>query len=92
MSRNRKRKSSLTVKAAAGVGAAVLAVGIAAVTVTTSQAATENCAGLEQALKNNQNFIAGQQANPDAQSEARIANRQAVIANIEQRLQAAGCQ
>lgn len=89
---SRKRKSSLKVKAAAGLGAAVLAVGIAAVTVSTSQAATENCAGLQQALQNNENFIAQQKANPDAQSEARIANRQAVIDNIQQRLQAAGCQ
>nr|WP_307855771.1 hypothetical protein [Kibdelosporangium banguiense] len=51
----------------------------------------ESCAGLDQALKNNQNFIAGQQANPDAQSQARIANRQAVIDLIQQRRQAAGC-
>lgn len=88
---SRKRKSGLKYKAIAGVGAAVLAVGIAAVTVNTSQAA-ENCAGLDQALQNNQNFIAAQQANPDAQSEARIANRQAVIDLIQQRRQAAGCQ
>jgi hypothetical protein len=51
----------------------------------------ESCAGLDQALKNNQNFIAGQKANPDAQSEARIANRQAVVDLIQQRRQAAGC-
>lgn len=91
MSRNRKRKSGLTYKAIAGVGAAVLAAAITAVTVNTSQAA-ENCAGLDQALKNNQSFIAAQQANPDAQSEARIANRQAVVDLIQQRRQAAGCQ
>lgn len=89
---SRKRKSSLKVKAFAGVGAAVLAVGIAAATVGTSQAATEDCAGLDQALQNNQNFIAQQQANPDAQSEARIANRQAVVDLIQQRRQAAGCE
>jgi hypothetical protein len=51
----------------------------------------ESCAGLDQALKNNQNFIAGQKANPDAQSEARIANRQAVVDLIQSRRQAAGC-
>ena len=51
----------------------------------------ENCAGLDQALQNNLNFIAGQQAKPDAQSAARIANRQAVVNNIQQRRQAAGC-
>ncbi|WP_314172325.1 hypothetical protein [Streptomyces winkii] len=88
---SRKRKSSLRVKALAGVGAAVLAAGITAVSVGTSQAG-EACAGLDQALQNNQNFIAQQKANPDAQSEARIANRQAVVDLIQQRRQAAGCQ
>jgi membrane protease subunit (stomatin/prohibitin family) len=90
MSRNRKRKLSLKHKVVAGVGAAALAVGVAAVTVSTSQAG-EACAGLDQALQNNQNFIAAQKANPDAQSDARIANRQAVVDLIQQRRQAAGC-
>ncbi|MFC6015582.1 hypothetical protein ACFP2T_05155 [Plantactinospora solaniradicis] len=53
--------------------------------------AGENCAGLDTALRNNLNFIAGQQANPDAQSEARIANRQAVVDLIQQRRATAGC-
>jgi hypothetical protein len=78
-------------KVVAGVSAVAMVAGIAAVTVSTSQAA-EACAGLDQALQNNQNFIAAQKANPDAQSEARIANRQAVIDLIQQRRQAAGCQ
>jgi hypothetical protein len=51
----------------------------------------ESCAGLDQALRNNLNFIAGQQANPDAQSAARIENRQAVVDLIQQRREAAGC-
>ena len=51
----------------------------------------ESCAGLDKALQNNLNFIAGQQANPDANSAARIANRQAVVDLIQQRRQAAGC-
>nr|WP_232328323.1 septal ring lytic transglycosylase RlpA family protein [Kibdelosporangium sp. MJ126-NF4] len=51
----------------------------------------ESCAGLDKALQNNLNFIAGQRANPDAQSAARIANRQAVVDLIQQRRQAAGC-
>ncbi|WP_370467756.1 hypothetical protein [Lentzea flava] len=57
------------------------------------QAATsgEDCGGLDKALQNNLNFIAGQKANPDAQSEARIANRQAVVDLIQQRRKAAGC-
>ena len=56
-----------------------------------SNAATENCGGLDTALQNNLTFIAGQQANPDAQSAARIANRQAVVDLIQQRRQVAGC-
>jgi hypothetical protein len=51
----------------------------------------ESCAGLDQALQNNLNFIAGQQANPDSQSAARIENRQAVVDLIQQRRKAAGC-
>ncbi|MEV4318725.1 hypothetical protein [Actinocrispum sp. NPDC049592] len=51
----------------------------------------EDCGGLDQALKNNLNFIAGQQANPDSQSAARIANRQAVVDQIQSRRKAAGC-
>jgi hypothetical protein len=56
-----------------------------------SQGSGESCAGLDKALQNNQNFIAGQQANPDANSAGRIANRQAVIDLIQQRRAAAGC-
>ncbi|MET9229215.1 hypothetical protein [Lentzea sp. NPDC003310] len=58
------------------------------------QAATsgEDCGGLDKALQNNLTFIAGQKSNPDAQSEARIANRQAVVDLIQQRRKAAGCQ
>lgn len=55
------------------------------------QGSGESCAALDTALQNNQNFIAGQQTNPDAQSNARIANRQAVIDLIQQRREAAGC-
>ncbi|MFD7298096.1 hypothetical protein ACFV9W_32835 [Streptomyces sp. NPDC059897] len=49
------------------------------------------CDGLTTALANNQKFIDGQQANPDAQSEARIANREAVIAEIKRKQAASGC-
>ncbi|WP_416234352.1 hypothetical protein [Lentzea sp. NEAU-D7] len=57
------------------------------------QAATsgEDCGGLDKALQNNLSFIAGQKASPDSQSEARIANRQAVVDLIQQRRKAAGC-
>src|SRR5918994_546800 len=63
--------------------------GIALATGTSN--AAESCQGLDTALQNNLNFIAGQQANPDANSAGRIANRQAVVDLIEQRRQAAGC-
>ncbi|WP_439664771.1 hypothetical protein ACSHWB_42680 [Lentzea sp. HUAS TT2] len=57
------------------------------------QAATsgEDCGGLDKALQNNLSFIAGQKSAPDSQSEARIANRQAVVDLIQQRRKAAGC-
>ncbi|XIJ19070.1 hypothetical protein JNUCC0626_04250 [Lentzea sp. JNUCC 0626] len=43
-------------------------------------------------MQNNLSFIAGQKSAPDSQSEARIANRQAVVDLIQQRRKAAGCQ
>jgi hypothetical protein len=70
--------------------AVVLAAGIIFLSIRSSSAG-ESCAGLDTALQNNLNFIAGQQANPDAQSDARIANRQAVVNLIQQRRKAAGC-
>jgi hypothetical protein len=74
------------------IGVAALAIVGGAFAVSTGiSSAGENCTGLDQALQNNLNFIAGQQANPDAQSAARIANRQAVVDLIQQRRQAAGC-
>ena len=47
--------------------------------------AGESCQGLDTALRNNLNFIAGQRAHPDANSAARIANRQAVVDLVQQR-------
>ncbi|GIG85124.1 RlpA-like double-psi beta-barrel domain-containing protein [Plantactinospora endophytica] len=81
---SRGRKIFLGVAAAALLGGA-LAVG------TGLGNAGESCAGLDTALRNNLNFIAGQQANPDAQSAARIENRQAVVDLIQQRRATAGC-
>jgi len=82
-------------RAAIGLAAIVAVTGLAAaafaLSTTDSQAATENCAGLDTALQNNLSFIAGQQASPDAQSDARIANRQAVVDQIQQRRAVAGC-
>ncbi|MEW2046996.1 hypothetical protein [Streptomyces sp. NPDC005476] len=102
MSRRRtlgtKKKIALLVSAAAVAGAGAFAMA------STSNASqdTQNantlsagdstvCGGLATALGNNQKFIEGQKANPDAQSAARIANREAVIAQIKVQQQASGC-
>ncbi|MFB7506619.1 hypothetical protein [Streptomyces broussonetiae] len=102
MSRRRtlgtKKKIALLASAAAVAGGGAFALA------TTSNAAqpaqhaktlsagdSTVCQGLATALGNNERFIAGQQANPDAQSAARIANRQAVIAQIKVQQKAAGC-
>ncbi|MEV4683885.1 hypothetical protein [Streptomyces kurssanovii] len=87
---SRKKTLSGKKKLALLVGAAAMAGGTAIVMTGTSQASVA-CDGLAQAVRNNENFIAGQRANPDAQSEARIANREAVIAQIRVQQEAAGC-
>ena len=86
----RNRMSGRARKLLIGVAAATLAGGAFAVS-TGMSSAGENCAGLDGALRNNLDFIAGQRANPDALSEARIANRQAVVDLINQRRATAGC-
>ena len=86
----RNRMSGRARKLLIGVAAATLAGGAFAVS-TGMSSAGENCAGLDGALRNNLDFIAGQRANPDALAEARIANRQAVVDLINQRRAAAGC-
>ncbi|KMS70509.1 hypothetical protein ACM01_31565 [Streptomyces viridochromogenes] len=99
MSRRRtvstKKKLALLVSAAtvAGGGAFVMASTSNASQTPTVKSAAESsvCQGLATALGNNQRFIEGQQANPDAQSEARIANREAVIAQIKVQQEASGC-
>jgi hypothetical protein len=87
---SRKRTMSTKQKIALMTGAATLAGGFAVVTMSMGHASVV-CDGLDQALRNNQNFIAGQKANPDAQSAARIANREAVIKQINVQRAAAGC-
>ncbi|MEU7277581.1 hypothetical protein AB0A69_02115 [Streptomyces sp. NPDC045431] len=72
------------------IGAVVMSGGTAVVMTGTSQASVA-CDGLATALGNNEQFIAGQRANPDAQSEARIANRLAVIEEIKRKQAASGC-
>ncbi|MFJ5305808.1 hypothetical protein [Streptomyces sp. NPDC088350] len=103
MSRRRtastKKKLALLVTAAAVAGGGAFAL---ATTSNASQPAAQNaktlsaanstvCQGLATALGNNQSFIAGQKASPDAQSAARIANREAVIAQIKVQQKASGC-
>src|SRR3954454_14284787 len=87
---HRTSKSNRTRKLTLGAAAATLVAGIFAVSTGIGHAG-ENCAGLDTALQNNLSFIAGQRANPDALSDARIANRQAVVDLIQQRRAAAGC-
>ncbi|MFG3584832.1 hypothetical protein [Streptomyces sp. NPDC047990] len=96
---SRRRTVSPKKKIALLAGAAVVAGGGAFVMATTSNAApVQNasnstvCQGLATALGNNQSFIDGQRANPDAQSQARIANREAVIAQIKVQQAASNCQ
>ncbi|MFF3201873.1 hypothetical protein [Streptomyces sp. NPDC002962] len=102
MSRRRslgtKKKIALLVSAAAVAGAGAFAM---ASTSNASQSGQDAktlsagdstvCAGLATALGNNEKFIEGQKTNPDAQSAARIANREAVIAQIKVQQQASGC-
>lgn len=99
---SRRRTVSTGKKVALLVGAAAVAGGGAFVMASTSNAsqAPQNvqtkadsvvCQGLATALGNNQQFIDGQRAAPDAQSAARIANREAVIAQIKVQQEASGC-
>ncbi|WP_328441053.1 septal ring lytic transglycosylase RlpA family protein [Streptomyces sp. NBC_00444] len=93
---SRRRTLSTQKKLALLVSAAAVAGGGAFVMASTSNAAqtaaeSSVCQGLATALGNNERFIAGQQASPDAQSEARIANREAVIAQIKVQQEASGC-
>lgn len=102
---SRRRRLGTKKKIALLVSAAAVAGGGAFALATTSNAAQSPqkantlssaadstvCQGLATALGNNQKFIDGQKANPDAQSQARIANRQAVIEQIKVQQKASGC-
>ncbi|MFJ3333408.1 hypothetical protein [Streptomyces sp. NPDC086766] len=100
---SRRRKLGTKKKVALLVSAAAVAGGGAFAMAATSNAAQPQsprtlsapdstvCQGLATALGNNQKFIDGQKANPDAQSAARIANREAVIEQIKVQQKAAGC-
>ncbi|MDS0138387.1 MULTISPECIES: hypothetical protein [unclassified Amycolatopsis] len=87
-----RKKATIGLAALLGVsGITATAIALSSPAGNAAEAPKENCGGLDTALQNNLNFIAGQQANPDAQSAARIANRQAVVDLIQQRRQVAGC-
>ncbi|MFF8945867.1 hypothetical protein ACF1A5_27005 [Streptomyces sp. NPDC014864] len=100
---SRRRKLGTKKKVALLVSAAAVAGGGAFAMAATSNAAQPQsprtlsapdstvCQGLATALGNNQKFIDGQKAKPDAQSAARIANREAVIEQIKVQQKAAGC-
>lgn len=88
---SRKKTFSTRKKLALLAGAAALVGGTAVVMTGTSQASVV-CDGLATALGNNESFIAAQKAAPDALSEARIANRVAVIEEIKRKQTASGCQ
>lgn len=101
MSRRRtlstKKKLTLLVAAAAVAGGGAFAMAATSNATPSSNARTLSaadstvCQGLTTALGNNQKFIDDQRANPDAQSAARIANREAVIAQIKVQQKASGC-
>ena len=87
-----RKQATIGLAALLGVsGITATAIALSSPAGNAAEAPKENCGGLDTALQNNLNFIAGQQAAPDAQSAARIANRQAVVDQIQQRRQVAGC-
>ncbi|WIM96477.1 hypothetical protein ACTOB_008679 [Actinoplanes oblitus] len=77
-------------KIAIGVAIAALAGGALAVGTGMSNAAT-NCGGLDQSLRENLAFMADQRAHPTAQTDAVLANRQAVVDLINLQRREAGC-
>ncbi|MGW1804057.1 hypothetical protein [Streptomyces sp. NPDC002078] len=102
MSRRRtlgtKKKIALLVSAAAVAGGGAFALATTSNAAQPAQGAktlsagnSTVCQGLATAHGNNDRFIADQKAHPDAQSAARIANREAVIKQIEVQQKAAGC-
>ncbi|MFZ3570927.1 hypothetical protein ACOKM5_28790 [Streptomyces sp. BH097] len=98
MSRRRtlgpRKRLALTAAAAVVAGGGAFALAATSNAAQVDQGGAQGsavCDGLNTALANNQKFIDGQKANPDAQSEARIANREAVIAEIKRKQEASGC-
>ncbi|WP_436525265.1 hypothetical protein [Actinoplanes sp. HUAS TT8] len=77
-------------KIAIGVAIAALAGGALAVGTGMSNAST-SCDGLDQSLRDTLSFMADQRAHPNAQTDAVLANRQAVVDLINLQRQQAGC-
>lgn len=87
-----RKQATIGLAALLGVsGITATAIALSSPASNAAEAPKENCGGLDTALQNNLTFIAGQQTAPDSQSAARIANRQAVVDQIQQRRQVAGC-
>ncbi|KUO23119.1 RlpA-like double-psi beta-barrel domain-containing protein [Streptomyces dysideae] len=97
MSRRRtlstKKKLALLASAAAVAGGGAFAMAATSNAAQSPQSAADStvCQGLATALGNNQKFIDGQRAAPDAQSAARIVNREAVVEQIKLQQKASGC-
>jgi hypothetical protein len=77
-------------KVAIGVAVAALAAGALAVGTGMSNAST-NCGGLDRSLRDTLSFMADQRAHPNAQTDAVLANRQAVVDLINLQRRQAGC-
>ncbi|MGX6604642.1 hypothetical protein ACWKSP_21300 [Micromonosporaceae bacterium Da 78-11] len=85
--------SSRTRKILIGVTAAALAGGAFAISTGVSGASETNaaCAGFNQSMRETLGFMAEQRARPNAQTEAVLANRQAVVDLLNLQLKQAGC-
>ncbi|MEU4419152.1 hypothetical protein AB0F81_00875 [Actinoplanes sp. NPDC024001] len=86
----RRRRGMIDRKVVIGLVVAALAGGALAVGTGLGNAST-TCDGLDQAIQRNLDFMAEQRANPNAQTEAVLKNRQDVIDLINVQRQQAGC-
>lgn len=96
MSRRRtlgpKKKLALLMGAAAVAGSGAFALASTSNAAPAERAGSSVvCQGLATALADNERFIEQQRAAPDAQSQARIANREAVVEEIQRKQAASGC-
>ncbi|MFF3459639.1 hypothetical protein ACFYXH_36155 [Streptomyces sp. NPDC002730] len=87
----KKKKIVLLVGAAALVGSAAFAMTGTGNAGQRQGNASSRCNQLASLASEHQRFIANEQANPNANSRARIARSQAIIGQIRQQQQSAGC-